>query len=361
MESNTATETQDRADVVEVSKKILDDLVAETQSKARELQQYALVPKNFEEAERYAKYIRQSQTCPRTKEGPWSEADIFIAIQTCLELGIPIMMGLTGIAIINGRAAIWGDLALALVLRSGLVEDWYERPMKEALAKGEGYFKIKRKDRATPTEVYFSVQDAKTAGLWGKPGPWTNYPGRMLQMRPRGFALRDVFPDVLKGIPIAEEVRDYSLVNQVVEETIRQPKRKSEAMSPTASEPLVVLDGSMVPPADKAEAKPADTKHTAGNGGAQHDAGVSPWRGQIDRVEKKDGTSKDTKTGKDKPYTLYTIHGKDGWKCATFSDTDADVANGCARTGEECEIRWTAGKYGPKAESVQPVGMEAPE
>ena len=30
----------------------------------------------------------------------------------------------------------------------------------------------------------------------------------MMQMRARAFALRDVFPDVLRGMPIAEEVRD---------------------------------------------------------------------------------------------------------------------------------------------------------
>jgi hypothetical protein len=34
------------------------------------------------------------------------------------------------------------------------------------------------------------------------------YPKRMRQMRARAFALRDVFPDVLRGLPVAEEVMD---------------------------------------------------------------------------------------------------------------------------------------------------------
>jgi hypothetical protein len=55
----------------------------------------------------------------------------------------------------------------------------------------------------------FSVADAKRAGLWGKSGPWTQYPKRMLQLRARGFALRDAFPDVLKGLVTAEEAQDY--------------------------------------------------------------------------------------------------------------------------------------------------------
>ena len=52
------------------------------------------------------------------------------------------------------------------------------------------------------------MDDAKAAGLLGKQGPWTQYPKRMRQMRARAFAVRDVFPDVLKGLPVAEEVMD---------------------------------------------------------------------------------------------------------------------------------------------------------
>ena len=54
----------------------------------------------------------------------------------------------------------------------------------------------------------FSIADAKQAGLWGKPGPWQSSPKRMLQMRARSFALRDQFPDVLKGINSREESED---------------------------------------------------------------------------------------------------------------------------------------------------------
>jgi hypothetical protein len=65
----------------------------------------------------------------------------------------------------------------------------------------------KRKGR-TPVTAKFSVEDAKRAGLWAKQGPWSAYPKRMLQMRARGFALRDAFPDVLKGMITAEEAID---------------------------------------------------------------------------------------------------------------------------------------------------------
>jgi len=59
---------------------------------------------------------------------------------------------------------------------------------------------------ATIGEGRFSVSDAKAANLWGKSGPWTNYPKRMLELRARAFALRNMFPDVLLGCAIAEEL-----------------------------------------------------------------------------------------------------------------------------------------------------------
>jgi hypothetical protein len=46
-------------------------------------------------------------------------------------------------------------------------------------------------------------------GRNGAPGPWQQYPDRMLQARARSFALRDVFPDVLLGLSMsAEELGD---------------------------------------------------------------------------------------------------------------------------------------------------------
>jgi hypothetical protein len=54
----------------------------------------------------------------------------------------------------------------------------------------------------------FSVVDAKRAGLFTKAGPWQTYPRRMLQMRARSFALRDAFPNVLKGLISVEEALD---------------------------------------------------------------------------------------------------------------------------------------------------------
>jgi hypothetical protein len=80
----------------------------------------------------------------------------------------------------------------------------------------------KRRGYPAPTVVRFSVADAKKAGLWGKSGPWQQYPGRMMTLRARGFALRNAFADALRGLITAEEAQDYP-VQAPAPEPVREP------------------------------------------------------------------------------------------------------------------------------------------
>ena len=161
---------------------------------------------SLEDAFRFANAIVASGFAPRGMEKP--EA-VLVAIQLGAELGLTPMAALQNTAVINGRPAIYGDAALALVRASGLLESFNEEEVGEA---GKDSFGIKvtatRRDGSKGSET-FTVADAKAAKLWGKSGPWTDYPRRMLKFRARGFVLRDVFGDVLKGLRTAEEVRDY--------------------------------------------------------------------------------------------------------------------------------------------------------
>jgi hypothetical protein len=80
------------------------------------------------------------------------------------------------------------------------------------------------------------MEDAKRAGLAGKQGPWQQYPKRMLQMRARAFALRDVFPDVLRGVYVAEEAadmppeRDMGAAEIVKDQAAAKPATRAEAV-----------------------------------------------------------------------------------------------------------------------------------
>jgi hypothetical protein len=60
-----------------------------------------------------------------------------------------------------------------------------------------------------------SMGQAQSANLLNRP-PWKSYPDRMLQMRARGFALRDAFADVIGGLITSEEAEDYPVAKDAV-------------------------------------------------------------------------------------------------------------------------------------------------
>lgn len=156
--------------------------------------------RTFDDAWRMAEILAASDLVPKDFKG--KPENCLIAMQWGAEVGLKALQSLQGIAVINGRPAMWGDSLIALARNSPLCEYVVE--------SDDGHTatcKVKR--RGEPEQVRtFSMDDAKRAGLAGKQGPWLQYPQRMRQLRARAFALRDVFPDVLRGLPVAEEVMD---------------------------------------------------------------------------------------------------------------------------------------------------------
>jgi hypothetical protein len=174
-----------------------------------------IYPHDMESAWRMATAISKSGLAPK---GITTPEAIFTAMQLGAEVGLSPMSALQNIAVVNGRPTIWGDAQLALVRGSGLLESFEERYEGEGdtlkaicVATRYGY---------TPSMGEFSVQDAKTAGLWNKDGPWKTNPKRMLKMRARAFALRDGFTDVLKGIYSYEEASDIPEMRDVTNSAV---------------------------------------------------------------------------------------------------------------------------------------------
>jgi len=203
-----------------------------------------LQPKDMEGAYRCAQYVAMSGLAP--KDMSTAEA-ILIAAAMGDELGLTFMQSLQSIAVINGRPSVWGDALLALCLGTGQMVEFNES------FEGEGddltaVCKATRRHPSgfdQPTVERFSVDDARKAKLWGKVGPWQNYPRRMLKMRARGFALRDLFADVLKGIKTTEEVMDYDEPATVQTKGFKPIKGKTQA-DPAMPEASEVQDAQLV-------------------------------------------------------------------------------------------------------------------
>ena len=176
-------------------------------SESKALQrQWSLLPSTLGEAMEVAKIIADSEFAPRSYKG--QPHSVLIAIQMGADLGLAPMQSLQNIAVINGRPSLWGDAALALAMSAlEYVKESYEgTPFQDDYG---AVCEVKRKGWPEPTIRKFTVADAKKASLWGKQNtPWQSYPNRMLQMRARGFALRDVAPDRLMGFILAEEAMD---------------------------------------------------------------------------------------------------------------------------------------------------------
>ena len=185
----------------------------------------------FDDAYRFAKMVSASEFAPKDFKG--KPESCLLAIQHGSEVGLSPMQSLQSIAVINGRPTIWGDAALALVQSSPVCE--YVREYIE----GDGdamtaVCEAKRRGYPAPTVSRFSMADAKRAGLAGKSGPWSQYPGRMLALRARGFALRNAFADALRGLITAEEAQDYPTPEPAREPVVVRPKFPTSESRPAA-------------------------------------------------------------------------------------------------------------------------------
>lgn len=153
---------------------------------------------------RFANCYLQSGLAPRAFTKP---QQLVIVWATAAELGLSPMQAVAGMAVINNKVGIMGDLALAMVEGSGQLQQ------KNTTYEGEGdeltcHVELKRKGRKAQTYSY-SVREAKEAGIYERSQVWKSYPKRMTYYRALGFGLRDEFADVLKGCKTVEELQDY--------------------------------------------------------------------------------------------------------------------------------------------------------
>ena len=206
-------------------------------------------PATLTEAIQFSDMLANSSMVPKAYQG--KPQDILVCVQWGYEMGLAPMQALQNIAVINGKPSVYGDTALALVQASPVCEDVQEYFEDEGTPNPVAVCVAKRKNRS-PVTVRFSVEDARRAGLWGKQGPWQAYPKRMMQMRARGFALRDAFPDVLKGLITAEEAQDYpDEAKPAVDITPPdKPRNPLDMVSSSPSEPTnpLVIESDMAEP-----------------------------------------------------------------------------------------------------------------
>lgn len=149
---------------------------------------------------------------------------VYITLVRGVEAGLSPLTALYNIVWYNDRPCIYGDVALAMVESSpnfaGIEEGFTGEQMEDDWT---AYCDLSKTVNGTQIgiERSFSWADAKRAGL-DKLEHYQKYPQRMLAIRARTWAMRDLFADVLHGLSIAEEQRDVELSKALPEDPIQK-------------------------------------------------------------------------------------------------------------------------------------------
>lgn len=150
---------------------------------------------------------------------------VFIGLQYAIELGFasqPLTV-LRNMAVINGQPAIWGELPLALVRRSGELEfikeffvDSSDKILPPTCTPEQIFAAICVIKRKNYDEKTFAFTKADKTKL-GVAAIWQQFEKIMMKRKARSLALKDEFGDVLLGVQIAEYDNHIIPNNNVVD------------------------------------------------------------------------------------------------------------------------------------------------
>lgn len=186
-----------------------DALVVQTATpRALEVGPYsaAMRPRNLAEAITLSEMLAKSSFVPRDCQG--KPMEVLARITYGSEIGLAPLTAVHTVMTANGKPSVYGDGLLG-ICQAHPAYEWHNEFMEGDGDTRTAVFLVKRRGNPMPVTTRYSVAQAKQAKLWKKAGPWTDYPDRMLQMRARGFGLRDQFSDALKGVISREEAEDF--------------------------------------------------------------------------------------------------------------------------------------------------------
>ena len=173
-----------------------------------------------------AETLAASDVIPyRLKRKP---ADVAVVLLAAREYGIPPLMALSKLPVVNGTPAPMGELMVALILRAGhSIRAAFRNPDGTTYKGGPltrehyGEAVARRRDWAEGAEesLTFTLEEAVTAGLVtltrdgkaeafddkGRPLPWMQYTANMARWRAVANVARLYFPDVLLGLSYLPE------------------------------------------------------------------------------------------------------------------------------------------------------------
>lgn len=183
---------------------------------------------------------------------------VCLAIVHGQEVGLSPAQSLQSVAVINGRASVYGDAMTAILRASGQFDGkgWKEIFDEKAMAWTCTMKRIDGEERT----VTYSLEDAKASGAASRNPVYQSNPKRMLQWRARHLVARDLFPDVLRGLHMAEVAQDEALEEvegEIIDTSVEPeaPQAPEKALG-APCEPTAVADLDL--PSEDLDAPQAD-------------------------------------------------------------------------------------------------------
>ena len=142
-----------------------------------------------------AKTVCESRMCQYSQ---WQDA--YVVIATGVELGLQPMRALQTIHNMKGKPSPSAALLVGLVKGADVCQSWrtVENTDKQCTIE------TLRKGETERESLTYTIADAKRAGLGG--GNWAKFPREMLYARCSAILARRVYPDVVAGLYVPEEL-----------------------------------------------------------------------------------------------------------------------------------------------------------
>lgn len=185
----------------------------------------------FELQLKRAELLSNSSIIPKDFHG--KAGDCFIVMEMADRLGVPAFTMFQNVDVVYGRVGVRGTFARALCQQrlKGFVSDGFE--VQGSLPRSFASFKADSSDyqvryyvdvaNTTTGEVvrefgpWIGPALAKSMGWWDKNGSfWSKNPSmceRMCKFRAVSWYVKDERPNVLVGLPLAEELHDYDAID----------------------------------------------------------------------------------------------------------------------------------------------------
>lgn len=188
-----------------------------------------LNPETWRTMQIVAATFLQSGAMPKSMD---TAPKLMVALQAGKEAGLQPLEAINSFYFVNGKVSIYGDMAIAQVLKAGHKVEWGKCDETTATVK------ITRGDNGTSNETTFTMKMAVDRGLTSN-AVYKKYPENMLRFKAFHSCAKFIVSDALHGVPI-KEVEEAEGVEELPKTIAVDMKKISNP------KPIVVKPGEMV-------------------------------------------------------------------------------------------------------------------